>query len=132
VAVRTGLLASRVRTLGCGDKIALHEQFAVLSPAFPGSQWPAAFSSLTVARQRGICTRFPILVGSDENARTRILKEQKKCVQEIYLGRERKSTRVVRLGRLGHPLPDKVEAGHCLELVARALPTAGIECGCDR
>jgi len=74
VAVRTGLLASRVRTLGRGDQIALHEQFAVLPSAFPGgSQWPAAFSSLTVARQRGICTRFPILAGSGENARTRIL-----------------------------------------------------------
>ena len=28
----------------------------------PTLQWPAAMSSLTVARQRGICTRFPILL----------------------------------------------------------------------
>jgi hypothetical protein len=39
-------------------------------------------SSLTVARQRGIHTRFPISVQADENARTN-LKEQKKRVQEI-------------------------------------------------
>jgi hypothetical protein len=40
-------------------------------------------SSLTVARQRGICTRFPIFDGEDENARTKDLKEREKDVQEI-------------------------------------------------
>jgi hypothetical protein len=28
--------------------------------AFPSAQWPFAKLSLTVARQRGICTRFPV------------------------------------------------------------------------
>jgi hypothetical protein len=41
-------------------------------------------SSLTVARQRGIHTRFPIFVRADKNARTN-LKELKKRVQEISL-----------------------------------------------
>jgi hypothetical protein len=36
-------------------------QSAIGPPAFPGdAQWPAAGSSLTVARQRGILTRFPV------------------------------------------------------------------------
>jgi hypothetical protein len=39
-------------------------------------------SSLTVARQHGIHTRFPIFVRADENARTN-LKELKKRVQQI-------------------------------------------------
>ena len=35
----------------------------LLPRAFPEKfQWPGAMSSLTVARQRGICTRFPILL----------------------------------------------------------------------
>jgi hypothetical protein len=39
-------------------------------------------SSLTVARQRGIYTRFPILVHVGENARTQFERAQKR-VQEI-------------------------------------------------
>ena len=31
-------------------------------------QWPGAMSSLTVARQRGICTRFPVLLVREERA----------------------------------------------------------------
>jgi hypothetical protein len=45
-------------------------------------QWPAAMSSLTVARQRGIYTRFPTSVRSDE-MREPNLKERKKRVREI-------------------------------------------------
>jgi hypothetical protein len=62
VAVRAGLLASRVRTRGVRPG----------QPAFPGN-FPSdrlRVSSLTVARQRGIHTRFPIPVPADENART--------------------------------------------------------------
>ena|ERR1700758_5539941 len=48
---RAGLLASRVRI----DCIRIHPL------AFPDSiQWPRAISSLTVARQRGTYTRFPV------------------------------------------------------------------------
>jgi hypothetical protein len=37
--------------------------YSLLPRAFPEKfQWPGAMSSLTVARQRGIYTRFPILL----------------------------------------------------------------------
>jgi hypothetical protein len=42
-------------------------------------------SSLTVARQRGICTRFPVPVQSGRNARTKDVKERKDQETEIYL-----------------------------------------------
>src|SRR3954462_11219330 len=43
------------------------------SAAFPGnSQWPRAMSSLTVARQRGICTRFPVFAERRKRAFLRL------------------------------------------------------------
>src|SRR4029077_7040850 len=85
VAIRTGLLASRVRTRGVQPG----------QPAFPGI-FPSdrlRVSSLTVARQRGIHTRFPIPVRADGNARTEEFKRAEKSAYGIYLGWEGKSTR---------------------------------------
>ena len=45
--------------------------------AFPVSQWPRAMSSLTVARQRGICTRFPVFAERQRRAFRRYAKERK-------------------------------------------------------
>src|SRR5690242_3678363 len=67
--VHAGLLALRVRTpcsTSGGDNR-------------PSRGWPSdrlRLSSLTVARQRGILTRFP-LRRLDEDARTKIVKERK-------------------------------------------------------
>jgi hypothetical protein len=44
------------------------------------SQWPRAVSSLTVARQRGICTRFPVFV----QRRRRALRVVSKSEPRIY------------------------------------------------
>src|SRR5215469_3885776 len=46
-------------------------------------------SSLTVARQRGICTRFPTSVHADENARTQFERAEKTCSPNL-IGRGRK------------------------------------------
>ena len=59
----------------------------LLPAAFPGyPSGRAAMSSLTVARQRGICTRFPIPVSSDGNARTQFLKEPEKMCAGNLIG----------------------------------------------
>ena len=60
--------------------------------AFPGfSQWPMAISSLTVARQRGICTRFPVFAERRKRAfRTTLQRAEKRC-EEIYRLKGRKS-----------------------------------------
>ena len=42
------------------------------------SQWPVAISSLTVARQRGILTRFPPQL-VDEDARTKDVEKERKA-----------------------------------------------------
>jgi len=57
--VHAGLLAPRVRMWAfCPHQPwAQHPVATTGLPRFP--QWPVAVSSLTVARQRGICTRFP-------------------------------------------------------------------------
>ena len=48
------------------------EQESSSAPALPGFlQWPEAMSSLTVARQRGTCTRFPVLVCANYVSLTR-------------------------------------------------------------
>ena len=63
----------------------------------PSQEYPSdqqRLSSLTVARQHGICTRFPISLRAEGNARTKILKEREERVPGIYLREGRKSTRV--------------------------------------
>jgi hypothetical protein len=87
VATRTGLLAWRVERKH-GRSIAAAD--------LPGAQAPVtgSDSSLTVARQRGICTRFPISIRANRNVRTEeYLKELKKPEIEIYPECTGKSTR---------------------------------------
>jgi len=80
---RAGLLASRVRI----DCIRIHPL------AFPDSiQWPRAISSLTVARQRGTCTRFPVFAEQRRRAFQVNFKELSllnlpTAVQEVNYGR---------------------------------------------
>jgi hypothetical protein len=60
--VRAGLLAWRVRILRGG--FALESQYPAIATGLPGIS-PGdrqQISSLTVARQRGIFTRFPVLI----------------------------------------------------------------------
>jgi len=40
-------------------------------PSRDSSQWPAAIFSLTVARQRGNCTRFPVFTARQRRANRR-------------------------------------------------------------
>jgi hypothetical protein len=55
---RAGLLAMRVRM-----------RSSEFVRGLPGnSQWPRPVSSLTVARQRGICTRFPVFAQRQKRA----------------------------------------------------------------
>ena len=62
-------LASKDGPYGAGT-LARHLASALASflPGFP--QWPEAVSSLTVARQRGISTRFPVLCVEQQTLRT--------------------------------------------------------------
>ena len=51
-----------------------------------GSQWTSAVSSLTVARQRGLFTRFPRSTGiapGRDHARTQFVKERKNAAPQI-------------------------------------------------
>jgi hypothetical protein len=49
------------RSPGFASKHACMSRSSIGIHGLPGNfQWPRAMSSLTVARQRGICTRFPV------------------------------------------------------------------------
>ena len=64
VAVRAGLLASRVRT--CKDEVLPRSYRPSITTGLPRAYRTSGrlqISSLTVARQRGILTRFPFLIG---------------------------------------------------------------------
>src|SRR5579863_8542005 len=55
-----------------------------LRPSRNSFQWPKAMSSLTVARQRGIHTRFPVFAERQRRAFRRIWKRSEKPAREIY------------------------------------------------
>src|SRR5258708_25778842 len=94
--VYAGLLALRVR---------MHEQrlatgrwqFARASgfysrPSRDCSQWTAAVFSLTVARQRGNCTRFPVFAIGQRRANRKVFQRTEIVVREIYWAERWKST----------------------------------------
>ena len=60
-------------------------------PSQDSSQWPRAFSSLTVARQRGILTRFPVFTKRQRRAFRKNLTKIKTTVRRIYSVKEGKS-----------------------------------------
>src|SRR5271157_440963 len=77
IGVRRGTRCSR-RSPGLRVAIGIADS----GGAFPFAQWPCAKDSLTVARQRGFFTRFP--VPPKRNARTLIGKEpiRTSCAQD--------------------------------------------------
>jgi hypothetical protein len=72
-----------------------------LPQAFPEKfQWPGAMSSLTVARQRGICTRFPILLKARRTREPLLKQDECNC----WEGRSQSDG--------GQPLKNGVELGN--------------------
>src|SRR6266403_5973884 len=66
--VYAGLLALRVRMLNPAGS---EHSVSYRRPSRGFSQWPAAIFSLTVARQRGTCTRFPVFTARQRRANRR-------------------------------------------------------------
>jgi hypothetical protein len=89
-------------------------------------QWPGAMSSLTVARQRGICTRFPILL---KVRRTRELFQSRMTViagrgeVNAALPKRAELADVIPKGRAGASKRDLTTASGCSGVQRIPIPT---------
>ena len=87
VAVRAGLLASRVRT--CKDEVLPRSYRPSITTGLPRAYRTSGrlqISSLTVARQRGILTRFPLLIVMMRTREPKSFERAKRKVSKIYSG----------------------------------------------
>jgi prevent-host-death family protein len=72
-----------VTIYGAGAFACLFVTYSILPRAFPEKfQWPGAMSSLTVARQRGIYTRFPILLKARRTREPLLKQDECNCCEE--------------------------------------------------
>ena len=81
-----------------------------MPPAFPESPVTGSECSLTVARQRGIYTRFPSLSAVDKDTRTLMFAKNGTTEEQTIIGREGEVNRSVSAACLG--LSELHQPGH--------------------